>query len=33
MNTTEGSLAHLAKQAELPEQKLGGGAGPTVPSP
>jgi probable phosphomutase (TIGR03848 family) len=33
MNTTEGSLAHLAKQEELPEQKLGGGAGPTVPSP
>ena len=33
MNTTEGSLAHLARQEELPEQKLGGGAGPTVPSP
>jgi probable phosphomutase (TIGR03848 family) len=33
LNTTEGSLAHLAKQEELPEQKLGGGAGPTVPSP
>jgi 2,3-bisphosphoglycerate-dependent phosphoglycerate mutase len=33
MNTTDGSLAHLAKQEELPEQKLGGGAGPTVPSP
>jgi probable phosphomutase (TIGR03848 family) len=33
MNTTEGSLAHLRKQEELPEQKLGGGAGPTVPSP
>ena len=33
LNTTDGSLAHLAKQEELPEQKLGGGAGPTVPSP
>jgi probable phosphomutase (TIGR03848 family) len=33
MNTTEGSLAHLARQQELPEQKLGGGAGPAVPSP
>jgi 2,3-bisphosphoglycerate-dependent phosphoglycerate mutase len=33
MNTTAGSLAHLAQQQELPEEKLGGGAGPTVPSP
>jgi probable phosphomutase (TIGR03848 family) len=33
MNTTEGSLRHLAAQVELPEEKLGGGAGPTVPSP
>ncbi|HEX4189698.1 MAG TPA: MSMEG_4193 family putative phosphomutase [Marmoricola sp.] len=27
-NTHDGSLAHLAKQAEKPEEKLGGGAGP-----
>jgi probable phosphomutase (TIGR03848 family) len=27
-NTHEGSLAHLAQQAEKPEEKLGGGAGP-----
>lgn len=33
MNTVEGSLAHLARQEELPEEKLGGGAGPTVPTP
>ena len=33
VNTSEGSLAHLARQHELPEEKLGGGAGPTVPSP
>ena len=33
MNTTDGSLAHLGQQGELPEEKLGGGAGPTVPSP
>jgi 2,3-bisphosphoglycerate-dependent phosphoglycerate mutase len=33
MNTAEGSLAHLAAEQELPEQKLGGGAGPTVPTP
>lgn len=33
MNTTDGPLAHLARQDELPEQKLGGGAGPAVPSP
>ena len=33
MNTTDGSLAHLARQQELPEEKLGGGAGPTGPSP
>jgi probable phosphomutase (TIGR03848 family) len=32
-NTADGSLAHLAKQEELPEEKLGGGGGPTVPSP
>jgi probable phosphomutase (TIGR03848 family) len=28
VNSTSGSLAHLAKQTEKPEQKLGGGAGP-----
>jgi probable phosphomutase (TIGR03848 family) len=33
MNTSEGSLASLARQEELPEEKLGGGAGPTVPVP
>lgn len=33
MNTVDGSLGHLARQQELPEEKLGGGAGPTVPSP
>jgi 2,3-bisphosphoglycerate-dependent phosphoglycerate mutase len=33
MNTTDGSLAHLGRQEELPEEKLGGGAGPTVPTP
>jgi 2,3-bisphosphoglycerate-dependent phosphoglycerate mutase len=33
MNTGSGSLAHLARQQELPEQKLGGGSGPTVPTP
>ena len=33
MNTSSGSLAHLARQQELPEEKLGGGAGPTVPTP
>jgi 2,3-bisphosphoglycerate-dependent phosphoglycerate mutase len=33
MNTAEGALGHLARQQELPEEKLGGGAGPTVPSP
>jgi len=33
MNTNSGSLAHLAKPQELPEEKLGGGAGPTVPTP
>ncbi|HET6152890.1 MAG TPA: MSMEG_4193 family putative phosphomutase [Marmoricola sp.] len=27
-NTHDGSLAHLAKQTEKPEEKLGGGAGP-----
>jgi 2,3-bisphosphoglycerate-dependent phosphoglycerate mutase len=32
-NTADGSLAHLAKQEELPEEKLGGGGGPAVPSP
>jgi 2,3-bisphosphoglycerate-dependent phosphoglycerate mutase len=30
MNTSNGSLGHLAKQAEKPEEKLGGGAGPTA---
>jgi broad specificity phosphatase PhoE len=29
MNTTDGSLAHLARQ-ESPEEKVGGGAGPVV---
>jgi 2,3-bisphosphoglycerate-dependent phosphoglycerate mutase len=29
MNTHEGSLAHLAAPAEKPEEKLGGGSGPT----
>jgi probable phosphomutase (TIGR03848 family) len=33
MNTVDGSMTHLARQEELPEEKLGGGAGPTVPSP
>jgi probable phosphomutase (TIGR03848 family) len=33
VNTSAGSLAHLAKQEELPEEKVGGGAGPTVPTP
>jgi probable phosphomutase (TIGR03848 family) len=33
MNTAEGSLVPLARQEELPEEKLGGGAGPTVPVP
>lgn len=28
-NTSSGSLAHLGKQAEEPEEKLGGGAGPS----
>jgi 2,3-bisphosphoglycerate-dependent phosphoglycerate mutase len=32
MNTSEGSLAHLARPQEQPDQKLGGGAGPTVPT-
>jgi broad specificity phosphatase PhoE len=31
MNTSEGSLAHLAAVAEKPEEKLGGGAGPRAP--
>ena len=31
MNTTAGSLAHLARQ-EAPEEKVGGGAGPTSPA-
>jgi len=30
MNTGEGSLAHLARQAEAPDEKLGGGAGASV---
>lgn len=29
MNSHAGSLAHLAHQAEKPDEKLGGGAGPT----
>ncbi|MFL6157188.1 MAG: MSMEG_4193 family putative phosphomutase [Marmoricola sp.] len=29
MNTHDGSLAHLGKQTEKPDEKLGGGAGPT----
>jgi probable phosphomutase (TIGR03848 family) len=33
MNTAEGSLVSLARQEELPEEKVGGGAGPTVPVP
>jgi probable phosphomutase (TIGR03848 family) len=33
MNTVDGSLTHIARQEELPEEKLGGGAGPTVPTP
>lgn len=33
MNTSEGSLSHLAREQELPEEKLGGGAGQTVPTP
>jgi 2,3-bisphosphoglycerate-dependent phosphoglycerate mutase len=32
MNTGEGSLAHLAQQ-EKPDEKLGGGSGPSQPSP
>ena len=31
MNTQEGSLAHLAVQRENPDEKLGGGAGPSRP--
>jgi len=30
MNTHEGSLSHLAAQAEKPDEKLGGGAGPSA---
>lgn len=33
MNTTAGSLAHLAKAGEKPEEKLGGGAGPAPRAP
>ena len=33
MNTVEGSLTYLARQHELPDQKLGGGAGPVVSTP
>lgn len=33
MNTVDGSLAHLARQEEKPEDKLGGGAGPAVRAP
>ena len=28
-NTSSGSLAHLGKQAEAPDEKLGGGSGPS----
>jgi probable phosphomutase (TIGR03848 family) len=31
MNTLDGSLAHLAHQAEAPEEKVGGGAGAIAP--
>jgi probable phosphomutase (TIGR03848 family) len=33
MNTGEGSLAHLSAQVEKPDEKLGGGSGPSPPSP
>ncbi|MGY2874758.1 putative phosphomutase (TIGR03848 family) [Marmoricola sp. URHA0025 HA25] len=33
VNTTDGSLAHLARQQEHPDQKVGGGAGPAASSP
>jgi 2,3-bisphosphoglycerate-dependent phosphoglycerate mutase len=33
MNTVDGPLAHLARQEERPEEKLGGGTGPAVPTP
>lgn len=33
MNTTDGSLAHLTAAAEKPEEKLGGGAGPSPAAP
>lgn len=33
MNTTAGSLAHLASGTEAPEEKLGGGAGPVPATP
>lgn len=33
MNTAEGSLAHLAKSVENPDEKLGGGTGPVTPTP
>ncbi len=33
MNTTAGSLAHLASAAEKPEEKLGGGSGPVPATP
>lgn len=33
MNTTAGSLAHLASATEAPEEKLGGGAGPVPATP
>lgn len=33
MNTVAGSLAHLAVQAEKPDERLGGGAGPSTGKP
>lgn len=33
MNTTDGSLAHLARPSEAPDEKLGGGSGPVPASP
>ncbi len=33
MNTAEGSLAHLTRTVEKPEEKLGGGSGPVPPTP
>jgi len=33
MNTSEGSLAHLAQPVEKPDEKLGGGSGPVPVTP